>query len=89
MFVLELHASDIHAVLGRLLDRVRVAGLTLSAISASAEAGDCKIRALIDANDPDLVDRLARRIGAMVCVTALAVRREHSQPAQAPLAAAP
>ena len=51
MFVLELHASDVHDVLGRLLDRTRVAGLRLSAVSAWAEAGEYRIRAAIDTAD--------------------------------------
>jgi len=29
VFILELHASDVHAVLGRLLDQTRVAGLPI------------------------------------------------------------
>ena len=88
MFVLEVRASEVHAVLGSLLDRIRVADLRLDAIGAWAEAGGYRIRAVIDANDGDVVDKLTRRIGALAGVTALDVRREHSCPAQAVLAAA-
>lgn len=48
MFVLELRASDVHAVLGRLLDQTRVAGLKLMAVNAKAEAGEYRIRASIE-----------------------------------------
>jgi hypothetical protein len=89
VFVLEVHASEVHAVLGGLLDRIRVADLRLAAISARAEAGNYKIRAVIDVGDCDVVDKLARRIGALANVTALDVRREHPCPTQASLAAAP
>jgi hypothetical protein len=35
MFVLELQASDVHAVLGRLLDQTRVAGLIMLCVWCS------------------------------------------------------
>lgn len=73
MFILELRASDLYSVLGRLLDHVRVAGLRLAAVSAWADAGEYKIRAIVDANDPEPIDRLARRVAKMVGVAALKV----------------
>jgi acetolactate synthase regulatory subunit len=76
MFLLELHASDMHAALGRLLDQARVAGLRLAAVSAEAQADDCRISASIDIDDRDVVDRLARRVGTMVCIGAIQVRGE-------------
>ena len=74
MFVLELDASDVHTVLGRLLDRIRVAGLTLAALDAKAAAGKYRIRALIDASDREAVERLACHVGRIVGAAAIEVR---------------
>lgn len=76
MFVLELRASDVHAVLGRLLDQTRVAGLKLMAVNARAEAGEYRIRASIDASDREVADRLARRVATIVGVNAIEVSGE-------------
>ncbi len=76
MFLLELHASDMHAALGRLLDQVRVAGVRLAAVSAEARADDYRISASFDIDDRDVVARLARRIATMVCIGAVEVRGE-------------
>lgn len=78
MFVLQLNARDLHAALGRLLDQARVAGLTLAAVDARAEAGDYRIRAVIDASDREAVERLARGVGRIVGVAAIAVSCEAS-----------
>ena len=83
MFVLELHASDVHDVLGRLLDRTRVAGLRLAAVNAWAEAGEYRIRAAIDTTDRDVVRKLADRVETIAGVVALAVRRDCSLAAPA------
>jgi hypothetical protein len=74
VFFLELHTSDMHAALGRLLDQARVAGLRLAAVSARADADEYLISTSIDIGDRDAVDRLARRVGTMVCVGAVEVR---------------
>jgi hypothetical protein len=84
VFVLELHANDMHSVLGRLLDQIRVAGLKLTAVSAWADGSGYKIRATLDASDRDIVDKLARRLGTMIGVSALDVQRECSHLAQMP-----
>ncbi|MGY8678796.1 hypothetical protein Q2941_13505 [Bradyrhizobium sp. UFLA05-153] len=65
-----------HAALGRLLDQTRVAGLRLVAVSARAEANECRISASIDIDDRDIIDRLARRVGALFCIDAIEVRGE-------------
>lgn len=83
MFILELHASDVHDVLGRLLDRTRVAGLKLAAVRAWTEAGEYRIQASIDTGDRDVIDNLADRVGMLAGVVALAVRRDCSLAAQA------
>jgi hypothetical protein len=74
VFFLELQSSDMHAALGRLLDQARVAGLRLAAVSARAEADECRISVSIDIDDRDAIDRLARRVGTMVCIGAIEVR---------------
>lgn len=76
VFILELHASDVHAVLGRLLDQTRVAGLKLAVVNARAEAGEYRIRASIDVGEREAVDRLARRVGTMMGVAAIKVSHE-------------
>ena len=76
MFLLELQTSDMPAALSRLLDQTRVAGLRLAAVSARADANECRISASIDINDRDVIDRLARRVGAMFCIDAIEVRGE-------------
>jgi aminoglycoside phosphotransferase (APT) family kinase protein len=68
MFVLELLASDLYAVLGRFLDTARVAGLKLAAVSARESAGRYAIRATIDVRDAESVERLARKLRTMVGV---------------------
>ena len=76
MFVLELHANDVHAALGRLLDQTRVAGLKLAAVSAKADKGQYTIRASLDATHREIVDRIAHRIGSVVGVAAIEVQGE-------------
>jgi hypothetical protein len=76
VFVLKLQARDVHAVLGRLLDQTRVAGLKLIAVNASAEAGEYRIRASIDVGDHEIADQLARRIVTIVGVDAIEVKSE-------------
>jgi hypothetical protein len=88
VFILELHASDVHAALGRLLDQMRVADIRLTAVDAREEAGAYRIQASIDVGDREIVDRLARRIGAVIGVGAIEVRRECRQAMPASRAAA-
>ncbi|WP_156947396.1 hypothetical protein [Bradyrhizobium sp. WSM3983] len=80
MFFLELQTSDIHAALGRLLDQTRVAGLRLAAVNARAIGDECRISASIDISDRDTVDKLARRVGSMVCIGTVDVRSECERP---------
>ena len=87
MFHLELLASDVHAALGRLLDQTRVAGLQLAALQATTEAGEYRIRASIAVCDREVVEKLARRIGSMVCIAAIDVTGEGSHATPAPAAA--
>ena len=89
MFVLELRANDIHAALGRLLDQTRVAGLRLAAVNAQAEAGEYRVRASIDVDDREIVDRLARRVGTMIGVAAIEVSSKCRHAVATPCTAAP
>jgi hypothetical protein len=78
MYVLELLAADVYAVLGRLLDHARVADLKLAAVSASRSAGQYAICATIEARDAESVDKLARKVRQMVGVAAVVVRHDQS-----------
>jgi acetolactate synthase regulatory subunit len=78
MFVLELLADDLYAVLGRLLDSARVAGLKLAAVSAAQSAGQYAIRATIDVRDKERVERLARKLRTMVGVADVMIRQDQS-----------
>lgn len=88
MFILEQQASDVHAVLGRLLDQTRVAGLRLADVNARAEADKYRIRASIDVGEREAVDRLARRVGSMIGVTLIEVSRESQSAMPTPCTAA-
>ena len=73
MYVLELLAGDLYAVLGRCLDQARVAGLKLAAVSACETAGHYAIRATIDVRDLQSVERLARKLRTLVGVTGVVI----------------
>jgi acetolactate synthase regulatory subunit len=76
VFVFEIEAADIYSVLGRVLDRSRVTGLRLSAVSATeSHDGGCLVTATVDTTDRDIVDRLARQFGEMFGVTSVNVER--------------
>jgi hypothetical protein len=77
VFTFEIEASDIYAVVGRVMDRTRVAGLKLTAIAASETgAGGYAVSATVDTADCDIVGRLARQFGEMPGVTSVSVERE-------------
>jgi hypothetical protein len=78
MFVLELVASDLYAVLGRFLDSARVADLKLSTVRARESAGHYTIRATIDVRDAESVERLARKLRTIVGVTEVVTRQNQS-----------
>ena len=80
MYVLELLAGDLYAVLGRFLDSARVAGLRLAAVSARESAGQYAICATIATRDAESVDKVARKLRTMVGVAAVAVRQDESRP---------
>jgi hypothetical protein len=86
VFVLELSASDLHAVLGRLLDHARVAGLRFSTVSAAERDSQYVIRASVDTRDRDSIDKLVRKVSAIVGVAEIAVKQEHAREAETLLA---
>ena len=75
MFVFEIEAADLYSVLGRVLDRSRVTGLTMSAISATQTDAGAIITATVDTTDRDIVERMARVFGEMFGVTSVTVER--------------
>lgn len=75
VFVFEIEANDVYAVLGRVLNRTRVVGLRLAAVSAAETDGGYTISATVDTADSELVERLARQFGGMIGVTAVSVER--------------
>lgn len=79
VFTFEIEAADIYAALGRVLDRSRVTGLRLVAVTtAQTDDGGCFIMVTVDTTDRDIVDRLARQFGEMFGVTSVTVERAAS-----------
>jgi acetolactate synthase regulatory subunit len=79
MYVLELLADDLYAVLGRCLDLARVAGLKLATVSARESAGQYAIRATIDVRDAESVERLARKLRTVVGVADVVIGQDLSR----------
>lgn len=75
MFVFEIEAADIYSVLGRVLDRSRVTGLTMSSVTATQTDTGCIITATVDTQNRDIVERMARVFGEMFGVTSVTVER--------------
>ncbi len=75
MFVFEIEAADLYSVLGRVLDRSRVTGLTMSSVTATQTDTGCIITATVDTHDRDIVDRMARVFGEMFGVTSVTLER--------------
>lgn len=69
MHVLELRAGDIHTVLGRLMDRIRVSGLTLVAVEASIDRDGYAVRVRLGTEDANAVERLADTMTRVVGAT--------------------
>jgi hypothetical protein len=78
MFVLELAADDLYAVLGRFLDHARVAGLRLAAVSAHESAGRYAICATIATRDAERVERLARKLRTVAGVADVVIRQNQA-----------
>ena len=77
MYVFEIETSDAYSVLGRVLDRSRVAGLQLSAVTAEVTGnGAYAIAVAVDTTERDLVERLARQFAGMFGVIAVSVERK-------------
>lgn len=76
MFVFEIEAGDVYSALGRVLDRTRVAGLRISAVTADEKDGGYAISTTVDTADRDIVERLARQFRGVVGITSVTVERE-------------
>lgn len=75
MHVLELRADDIHTVLGRLMDRIRVSGLMLVAVEASFGQDGYAVRVRVGTEDTGAVERLADTMTRVVGATFIEFRR--------------
>ena len=75
MFIFEIEATDVYSVLGRVLDRTRVAGLRLASVTAQETEGAYAISATVDTANRDVVDRLARQFRGMINVASVNVER--------------
>lgn len=85
MYVFEIETSESYAVIGRVVDRSRVAGIRLSAITAEETArGTYAIALTLDTTDRDLVERLARQFGEMFGVLLVNVERKVMRRASEP-----
>lgn len=85
MYTFDLEATDAYSVLGRVLDRSRVAGLRLSAVTTEENGGRYAIAVTLDTADHYVVDRLARQFAGMFGV--ISVNVEH-EPARRPFESA-
>ena len=81
-----MRASDMHAVLGRLLDHVRMADLPVNELSVRADRGEYALRLFLDTADREAVARLARRTAGIVGVTGLTLTEEGAPSKPAPSA---
>lgn len=71
MAVLEMRADDLHAVLGRLLDQVRMAGIPVVELSVRADKGGYTLCLALDTGNCDALGKLVRRADGIVGVTGL------------------
>jgi acetolactate synthase regulatory subunit len=76
MHFLELRADDVHGVLGRLLDRIRVSGLTLVAVEASLDYDGYAVTVRVGTEDTIAVERLASSMRNVVGATLVRAGRD-------------
>ena len=60
-----------HAVLGRLLDHVRMADIPVTELTVRTDQGGYALRLSIETVDSEAIARLARRAGGIVGLTGL------------------
>jgi acetolactate synthase regulatory subunit len=75
MHYLELRTDDVHAVLGRLMDRIRVSGLMLEAVEAARSHDGYAVTVCIGTEDAGAVERLSNAMAKVVGATLIGVGR--------------
>jgi hypothetical protein len=71
---LELRADDVHAVLGRLMDRIRVSGLLLVMVEASLDQDGYAVTVGVGTEDISAMERLANVMRNVTGATLVRVR---------------
>jgi hypothetical protein len=74
MHFLELRADDVHAVLGRLMDRIRVSGLLLVMVEASLDQDGYAVTVGVGTEDISAMERLANVMRNVTGATLVRVR---------------
>jgi hypothetical protein len=74
MHFLELRADDVHAVLGRLMDRIRVSGLLLVMVEASLDQDGYAVTVGVGTEDISAMERLANVVRNVTGATLVRVR---------------
>jgi Tfp pilus assembly protein PilN len=75
MHFLELRADDVHAVLGRLMDRIRVSGLRLVVVEASLDQDGYAVTVGVRTEDIGAMERLANVMRNVAGATLVRVGR--------------
>lgn len=75
MHFLELRADDVHGVLGRLMDRIRVSGLLLVMVEASRDQDGYAVTVGVGTEDTGAMERLANTMRSVAGATLVRVGR--------------
>jgi hypothetical protein len=73
MHSLRLHTPDIHGLLGRLPDRIRLADLPIASIEAHAHGEGHVVEAQIATNDRHTIERLAHQMRQVIGTTVVEI----------------
>lgn len=75
MVTLRLIAEDLHTVLGRMLDQLRLADIAVSEVNATRQGCKYLVSASLQVADDWTVEKISRRVGSMVGVTNAEITR--------------
>lgn len=75
MHFLELRADDVHGVLGRLMDKIRVSGLRLVVVQASLDQDGYAVTVGVGTEDISAMERLANVMRNVAGATLVRVGR--------------
>lgn len=75
---LELRADDVHAVLGRLMDRIRRSGLMLVAAEVVRRRDGHTVTVCIGSEDAGAIERLSDAMATVIGATLLGVGRSRA-----------